>query len=64
MARYTITYLTGDSEIVEAKYIEPSGSHYIGWAGDGIASAYIPIANVLSVVRLADETKDAKQVTA
>lgn len=64
MARYTITYLTGDSEIVEAKYIEPSGSQYIGWAGDGSASAYIPIANVLSVVRLAEEGTAAKAVDA
>lgn len=55
MARYTIKYLNGDEEIVEAKYIEPSGSHYIGWVGDGSACAYIPIANVLSVVRIAEE---------
>lgn len=63
MARYTINYLTGHEEIIEAKYLEPSGSQYVGWAGDGSACAYIPIANVLSVVRLADETKDAKAVT-
>jgi hypothetical protein len=55
MARYTISYLTGHEETIEAKYIEPSGSQYIGWAGDGSACAYIPIANVLSVVRLPDE---------
>lgn len=55
MARYTINYLTGQEETVQAKYIEPVGSQYVGWAEDGSACAYIPIANVLSVVRLADE---------
>ncbi|OUD04685.1 hypothetical protein [Streptomyces swartbergensis] len=55
MARYLITYDNGHDETVEAKCIEPSGSQYIGWAEDGSACAYIPIANVLSVVRLADE---------
>lgn len=55
MARYSINYLTGDSEIIEAANLEPSGSQYIGWAGDGSAAAYIPIANVLSVVRIAEE---------
>lgn len=54
MARYTINYLNGDCEIIEAANLEPSGSQYIGWAGDGSATAYIPIANVLSVVRIAD----------
>lgn len=61
MARYTINYLTGAEEIIEAKYIEPSGSQYIGWAGDGSACAYIPIANVLSVVRMADEGTDSTE---
>ncbi len=55
MARYSINYLTGDSEIIEAANLEPSGSQYIGWAGDGSAAAYIPISNVLSVVRIAEE---------
>ncbi|MFJ4925288.1 hypothetical protein [Streptomyces sp. NPDC088736] len=55
MARYEIKYLIGDSEIIEARNLEPSGSQYIGWRTDGSAAAYIPIANVLSVVRLADE---------
>lgn len=63
MPRYTITYLTSDSEIIEAKYVEPVGGQYIGWAGDGSAAAYIPIVNVLSVVRLADEAA-AKAVDA
>lgn len=55
MARYTINYLNGDCEIIEAANLDPSGSQYIGWAGDGSATAYIPIANVLSVVRIAEE---------
>jgi len=55
MATYLINYLTGHEETIEAKYIEPSGNQYIGWAGDGSACAYILIANVLSVVRMADE---------
>lgn len=62
MARYTINYLTGDSEIIEAANLEPSGSQYIGWAGDGSAAAYIPIANVLSVVRIAEAGSDTEAV--
>ncbi|MEV6547993.1 hypothetical protein AB0M57_04695 [Streptomyces sp. NPDC051597] len=64
MARYTINYLTGHAQTIEAKYIEPSGDQYVGWAGDGSACAYIPIANVLSVVLTANETQSAEAVDA
>ncbi|MFA0844362.1 hypothetical protein [Streptomyces rochei] len=57
MPRYRITFDNGHEEIVEAANLEPSGSHYIGWAGDGSASAYIPAVNVLCIVRLNDEAK-------
>jgi len=62
MAQYTINYLTGHEETIYAANLEPSGSQYVGWAEDGSAVAYIPIANVLSVVRVS-ETSDAKAVT-
>jgi len=59
MARYLVTYLDGDSETITAANLEPSGSQYIAWVGDGSTAAYIPIANVRSVV-LQD---DAEAVT-
>lgn len=55
MARYLISYLDGESETVTAARVEPSGSQYIAWVGDGSAAAYIPAANVRSIMRLADE---------
>jgi hypothetical protein len=57
MAQYTINYLTGDEETVTADNLEPSGSQYVGWAEDGSAVAYIPIANVLSVVRVSENSE-------
>lgn len=59
MARYLITYLDGDSETVTAARLEPSGSQYVAWVGDGSAAAYIPINNVRSVIRQDDEAVDA-----
>jgi hypothetical protein len=50
MATYLIKYLDGESEIVTAANLEPSGGQYIAWVGDGSAGAYIPINNVRSVV--------------
>jgi hypothetical protein len=54
MATYLISYLDGDTETVIAATLEPSGGQYVAWAGDGSASAYIPISNVRSVVRQED----------
>ncbi|WP_394436281.1 hypothetical protein [Streptomyces sp. SGAir0957] len=51
MAQYAINYLTGDTETITADNLEPSGGQYIAWAGDGSAAAYIPVANVRSVIR-------------
>ena len=59
MARYLISYLDGESEIVTAVNLEPSGGQYIAWAGDGSAAAYIPAANVRSIVRQDDKAVDA-----
>jgi hypothetical protein len=61
MARYLISYLDGESETVTAADLAPSGSQYIAWVGDGCAAAFIPAANVRSIIRLNDE--DAKAVT-
>lgn len=58
MARYLISYLDGESETVTAANLEPSGSQYIAWTGDGSATAYIPAVNVRSIVR-----QDDQQVT-
>ncbi|MDX2757896.1 hypothetical protein [Streptomyces europaeiscabiei] len=55
MARYLITYLDGNDETITAANLEPSGSQYIAWVGDGSAAAFIPISNVRSVVRQNDE---------
>ncbi|MGW5173128.1 hypothetical protein ACWERY_02020 [Streptomyces sp. NPDC004082] len=55
MAQYLVTYDNGHDEIIEADNVEPSGSHYVGWAGDGSAAAYIPASNVLSIVRQREE---------
>jgi hypothetical protein len=54
MASYRISYTDGETETVEAHTLEPSGSHYVGWAADGSASAYIPVVNVRSIVRQDD----------
>jgi hypothetical protein len=59
MARYTINYLTGDTETITAANLEPSGNQYVAWGGDGPAAAYIPIANVRSVIRQDDEAVTA-----
>ncbi len=58
MARYRVTFDNGHDEIIEADTLEPSGSNFVGWAGDGSAVAYIPISNVLFVVRLRDEAAE------
>ncbi|MGW2048553.1 hypothetical protein ACWCPF_25725 [Streptomyces sp. NPDC001858] len=55
MARYLITYLDGESESITAAKLEPSSGQYVAWVGDGSAAAYIPISNVRSVVRQADQ---------
>ncbi|WP_060905328.1 hypothetical protein [Streptomyces scabiei] len=55
MAHYLISYLDGESETVTAANLEPSGNQYIAWVGDGSAAAYIPAANVRSIVRQNDE---------
>jgi hypothetical protein len=55
MARYLISYLDGDTETITAANLEPSGNQYVAWVGDGSAAAYIPIANVRSIVRQDDE---------
>jgi hypothetical protein len=55
MARYLVTYLDGDTETVTAANLEPSGSQYIAWVGDGSAAAYIPVVNVRSVVLQRDD---------
>jgi hypothetical protein len=54
MPRYRITFDNGHEEIIEADSLEPSGDHFVGWAGDGSAVAYIPRGNVLLVVRVND----------
>lgn len=58
MPQYLIEYLDGDSDTITADDIEPSGSQYIAWAGDGSAAAYIPAANVRSIIRQAAEAVD------
>ncbi|MEC4016113.1 hypothetical protein [Streptomyces sp. H27-D2] len=58
MARYLISYLDGESETVTAANLEPSGSQYIAWVGDGSAAAYIPAVNVRSIVRQDDGQVD------
>jgi hypothetical protein len=55
MAQYLINYLDGESETVTAADLAPSGSQYIAWVGDGSAAAFIPAANVRSIVRQDDE---------
>lgn len=55
MAQYVIKYLDGESEIITASNLEPSGHQYIAWVGDGSAAAYIPASNVRSIVRQDDE---------
>jgi hypothetical protein len=55
MARYRIAYLDGETETITAANLEPSGNQYIAWVGDGSAAAYIPAANVRSIVRQDDE---------
>jgi hypothetical protein len=59
MPRYRIAYLDGNDETITAANLEPSGSQYIAWVGDGSAAAYIPAANVRSIVRQDDEPVDA-----
>ncbi|WP_329215257.1 hypothetical protein OG352_06430 [Streptomyces sp. NBC_01485] len=59
MARYRISYLDGETETITAANLEPSGSQYIAWVGDGAAAAYIPIGNVRSIVLQDDEAVDA-----
>jgi len=55
MARYEINYLDGNTECVDADNLEPSGNQYIAWAGDGSAAAYIPVANVRSIIKCNEE---------
>ena len=55
MPRYLISYLDGETETVTAANLEPSGDQYVAWVGDGSAAAYIPSANVRSVIRQDDE---------
>ncbi|MDR3081610.1 MAG: hypothetical protein LBV60_11915 [Streptomyces sp.] len=55
MAKYPISCLNGDAEEITADNLEPSGSQYVGRAGDGSAVAYIPAANVRSIIRQDDE---------
>jgi hypothetical protein len=58
MAQYLISYLDGESETITAERIDPSGSQYIAWVGDGSAAAYIPAANVRSIVRMPEPGTD------
>lgn len=55
MAHYLVSYLDGETEIITAANLEPSGNQYIAWVGDGSAAAYVPAANVRSIVRQDDE---------
>lgn len=59
MAQYLIKYLDGESETITAASLDPSGSQYIAWVGDGSVVAYIPAANVRSIVRQDTEAVDA-----
>lgn len=55
MARYEINYLDGNTDTVTAANLEPSGGQYIAWNTDGSAAAYIPAANVRSIIRRDEE---------
>ncbi|MFF8100166.1 hypothetical protein ACF07S_10380 [Streptomyces sp. NPDC016640] len=58
MAQYTISYLNGDEEAVHAAKVEKSadGSEYRFPDRNGRTVAYVPAANVLSIV-LVEEPK-------
>jgi hypothetical protein len=62
MARYTINYLTGDTETVQVDRIEEEGTQYTAYLGNDEDSStivsHIPVANVRSIHR-----EDAKAVT-
>jgi|GEM_PF-4597335 len=50
MARYTINYLTGDTDTIEADTVDRDASQYTGYASNEIV-AHIPCNNVRSVLR-------------
>jgi hypothetical protein len=56
MARFLITYLTGHDEIIQAATVDydPDKIQYLATDARGTVVAYIPIGNVLSVVRQND----------
>ncbi|MFJ6239571.1 hypothetical protein ACIQH0_36425 [Streptomyces griseus] len=56
MARYEINYLDGNTDTITANNLEPSGGQYIAWNTDGSAAAYIPAANVRSIIKRHEET--------
>ncbi|MGW4493764.1 hypothetical protein [Streptomyces sp. NPDC004376] len=61
MARYLITYDTGDRETVQADGVEYDAEAcdytFVGDSGRGVV-ALVPVVNVRSVVRLPDEDTD------
>lgn len=62
MARYTINYLTGDVETVEADAVEydiDACDYVLGSSTVGAQVAIVPRANVRSIVRQSDEAVDA-----
>jgi hypothetical protein len=58
MARYLITYLDGEAEEVTANTLEPSSGQYIAYR-EGKPAAYVPAANVRSIIRQDDEAVDS-----
>lgn len=59
MARYTITYTSGDQEQVTAASVrhEASEDHYRFADGDGGTVALMPDSNVISIVRMPGDEK-------
>jgi hypothetical protein len=58
MARYLISYLDGETETITASGIETGDVQYVAYR-DGKPAAFIPVANVRSVIRQNDEAVDA-----
>jgi len=54
MAQYRIAYLDGNDETITANTVESDHGQYIAYR-DGKPAAYIPAANVRSIVRQDDE---------
>ncbi|MFF7329659.1 hypothetical protein [Streptomyces sp. NPDC008150] len=57
MARYTINYLTGDTDEITATTVEPLGDQYTAFRGN-TPVAHIPAANVRSIIRQDEQVAD------